>query len=233
MAAQQHPPIPGMTPALTVLQLDTTFPRIPGDIGCVGTYRAAPEIVKIPGAAVARIVTSDPARIDIAPFVQAAQAAQGQLITTSCGFLSYWQSTIADALDRHFISSALMALPTLDLSPNELLICTFDPDKLNAAHLPDPRFASSIVGLAPGTHLRQVIEGDLAHLDPDRAQLELIATLRPHITDRTRHILLECTNMPPYKRAIAQAFGLPVSDILDLIEAAQPGTIHPDFLSAT
>jgi len=32
-------------------------------------------------------------------------------------------------------------------------------------------------------------------------------------------VVLECTNLPPYKPALAQALGLPVLDVLDLLKA--------------
>lgn len=222
-----------MTPATTVLQLDTAFPRIPGDIGCADTYLAPIDIIAVPGAAVGRIVTSDPASIDIAPFRQAARVAEGDLVTTSCGFLSYWQDTLAKACPKPFLSSALLALDNINQPPEATLICTFDSAKLTPAHLRGhPEYASSIIGLPPGSHLRQVIEGDLAELDAARAERELLATIEANLTDRIRYILLECTNLPPYKRALEHRFGIKTTDILDLIEAARPGTVRPEFLSS-
>ncbi|MDC0136656.1 hypothetical protein OAI26_08460, partial [Sulfitobacter sp.] len=91
-----------MIPRVTVLQLDTYFPRIAGDVGCEETYSRPPQIIRIGGASVGRIVTNRPQDIDIEPFVQALAHADGDIIVTSCGFLSYWQAHLAALTDRPF-----------------------------------------------------------------------------------------------------------------------------------
>ncbi len=56
-----------MTLLVTVLQLDTDFPRIAGDVGCKESYARPPQIIRVKGASVGRIVTDRPQDIDIAP----------------------------------------------------------------------------------------------------------------------------------------------------------------------
>ena len=36
-------------------------------------------------------------------------------------------------------------------------------------------------------------------------------------------VVLECTNLPPYKKALKAALGLPVFDVLDLLSAFYAG----------
>ena len=222
-----------MPPAVTVLQLDTDFPRITGDVGAHSTYREDIEIIRIRAATVAKVVTDTPVQIDIAPFETVLGSAKGEVIVTSCGFLSYWQNYLATQTCKPFISSSLIALETLSqsYSPEELLILTFDADCLNVSHLGQHKaYASSILGLPITCHLRQVISNNLTHLDADLASAEIVAHVSKHLTPKHRHILLECTNLPPYKAALAQQTGLPVTDILTLIEFERAGTIHSDFL---
>ena len=38
-------------------------------------------------------------------------------------------------------------------------------------------------------------------------------------------VLLECTNMPPYRPALARALGLPVYDILTVLADRMPGIV--------
>ena len=232
MAAQQHPTI-AMPPAVTVLQLDTDFPRITGDVGAHSTYREDIEIIRIRAATVAKVVTDTPVQIDIAPFETVLGSAKGEVIVTSCGFLSYWQNYLATQTCKPFISSSLIALETLSqsYSPEEILILTFDADCLNVSHLGQHKaYASSILGLPINCHLREVISNNLTHLDADLAGAEIVAHVSKHLTQKHRHILLECTNLPPYKAALTQQTGLPVTDILTLIEFERAGTIHSDFL---
>ncbi|WP_299284732.1 aspartate/glutamate racemase family protein [uncultured Tateyamaria sp.] len=222
-----------MAPSVSILQLDTGFPRVSGDVACPETYMEAVDVIRVRAATVSRIVSHKPQDIDIAPFEQAVQAAKGDVIVTSCGFLSYWQDHLAALTSKPFVSSALTALPRLSEAhaPGEVLILTFDEDSLTPAHLGAARaYAPGIVGLPKKMHLRQVIASDSAMLDTDRARDELAAFIASEQTPNHRHLLLECTNLPPYKSALRSATGLEVTDILTLIEDARPGTVRPDHL---
>lgn len=220
-----------MTPAITVLQLDTQFPRVAGDVACPETYRGPVEILRIPNASVGQITSANPASILIAPFEAALDVARGELIVTSCGFLSYWQTHLQALTQKPFISSALTALPTLTkiYDPREILTVTFDANTLNEQHFGP--YPVDLIGLSPEMHLRQVIAGDLPQLDTELAAREVAELISQHQQTHHKHILLECTNLPPYKHAIAAATGLPITDILASIEQQRPGSIRPTFQS--
>ncbi|WP_415920083.1 hypothetical protein [Tateyamaria sp. SN6-1] len=215
-------------PTVTVLQLDTRFPRVPGDVGCAETFCDTVEIIRVPQATVAQVVTSDPHSIPIAPFEDALRGARGDVVVTSCGFLSPWQDHLAAQNDRPFISSALLALDTLPERPEDILTLTFDAERLGPPHLRG--HACDVQGLPADMHLRQTIANDAETLDTARAERELVDHVTQVQRPNHRHLLLECTNLPPYKAAMARATGLPVTDILTLIEDARPGTVRPAFL---
>lgn len=67
-----------MPPAVTVLQLDTHFPRIAGDVGCAQSYALPMEVIRVPSATVQNVVNDRPDLIDIAPFEDALRQARGQ-----------------------------------------------------------------------------------------------------------------------------------------------------------
>ena len=214
---------------VTVLQLDTHFPRIAGDVGSTDSYACEVEIIRIKGASVAGIVTDRPDQIDIAPFEAALKAAKGDVIVTSCGFLSFWQDHLAELIDRPFISSSLIALDRLD-DPDSTAILTFDATRLGPTHLGrNARFAPCIIGLDSDAHLRAVIGGDEPELDAEKAARETVETVRGQTT-ALQTLVLECTNLPPYKRALAAAFDVKIIDILTEIEAVRPKSIRPEFL---
>lgn len=223
-----------MRPAISILQLDTHFPRIAGDVGCVDTYAEPVEIIRIAKATVAGIVTNRPDLIDITPFETAVKQASGDVIVTSCGFLSYWQNHLAALTPKPFISSALMGLNDLakQYRAGEVLILTFDADSLTSAHLgTHTGYAKGIVGLPKTAHLRHVITANAPDLNADLARAEVVQTVRDNLRPQHKHILLECTNLPPYKAALQDAFGLPVTDILTLISAVKPDAVRPEFRS--
>lgn len=216
-------------PSVTVLQLDTDFPRVPGDVGCRETYLDEIEILRIPGASVGEIVSADPSAIAIAPFEEAVVQARGDIIVTSCGFLSYWQAHLARLTPKPFISSALTALPELckTIEPQDILTVTFDADSLNENHFGPHQ--TDVIGLPKDMHLRQVIAENRPSLDVDLAARELTGFVAAKQKPNHQCILLECTNLPPYKQALSAQTGLPIHDILTLMETARAGTIQPKF----
>lgn len=223
-----------MAPSITVLQLDTQFPRVPGDVACPETYCGALEIIRIPNATVGRIVSDLPGEIDIAPFEKALRAARGDIVVTSCGFLSFWQDHLSALTDRPFISSSLTALDRLNriYNPEALLTLTFDAERLNVSHFGEhTSYAATTIGLPKDMHLRRVIAQSAPQLDTLRATEELVAYVADHLQPSHQHLLLECTNLPPYKAAIQRETGLPVTDILTCIEAAMPGAVQSHFLT--
>ncbi|WP_245882647.1 hypothetical protein [Yoonia sediminilitoris] len=218
---------------MSVLQLDTDFPRVPGDVGCPATYCGTVEVIRIPNATVGSIVIDRPDLINITPFEKALHKARGDLVVTSCGFLSTWQEHLSARSQKPFISSALTALDALSqhFAPQELLILTFDANSLMRQHLgTHPDYLESVVGLPKQMELYQVISQNRTALDVERVAAEMTGFIRSVQRTCHKHILLECTNLPPYKAALRQAAGLPISDILTCIEARQPGTIQPRFL---
>lgn len=233
MVAEQHTAIISMTPAISVLQLDTAFPRIPGDVACPATYIDRLEVLSVRGATVTKIVSDRPDLIDVSAFENALARAQGDVVVTSCGFLSYWQNHLASQTKASFISSALTALPRLSQTykPGEILILTFDADRLKPLHFGDcADYACGIIGLPKEMHLRQVIGQNLSALDPDLAAQELSSFVADHVKPTHKHLLLECTNLPPYKAALRRATGLPITNILTEIERVRPGSIQTEFL---
>jgi hypothetical protein len=48
--------------------------------------------------------------------------------------------------------------------------------------------------------------------------------------DNTDALLLECTNMPPYKQDLKQFKPVKIFDILSAIEALLPNTVKPTYL---
>lgn len=202
-------------------------------MGCPDSYTGDVEILRIASASVSKIVRNQPDKIDMAPFERALQQASGDVIVTSCGFLSYWQAHLAIQTTKPFISSSLIALERLsDLyNPGEILILTFDEHALTSQHLGVfSDYASGIVGLPEQMHLRQVISENRTDLNADLAAQELTHFIATQQQPQHKHLLLECTNLPPYKAQMKHVTGLPITDILTLIEARSPGAITSQFL---
>lgn len=215
-------------PALTVLQLDTSFERVPGDIAAPATYARPIEIRTVKRASVSTVVTADPTSVDLDPFLAAAARAKAPLVTTSCGFLAPHHDALAQAVRGETRTSALSLLPELTEHFGTVLVVTFDAAALSPDHLASAQ--PQIVGLDPQCHLANAIRKNLNPIDQTQAALDVAAVVRTGLTPATKAILLECTNLPPYKHAIRATTDLPIFDCLTMLENAQPGLVRPAFL---
>lgn len=220
-------------PALTVLQLDTNFARIAGDVASQETYNRPIICKKIAKASVARIVQSRPDLVDITPFEEAIRPITEGITTTSCGYLGYWQDHLEDISRVPILTSVLCQLPEIHkhYAPHEIAILTFNADILGeAVYAPMLNgFAGRLIGLEPHHHLRCVIENDLTELDPGQAGQDLIALLTPQMQG-IKVLVLECTNLPPYKQLLKDTFNIAVFDILNALEAIDEGLVKEEFL---
>lgn len=204
---------------LGVLMLQTRFPRPPGDVGHVESFRMPVRRKVVAGATPSRVVPQTDDTL-LQPFVQAAHELVNlgaEAVTTSCGFLVRFQDELQAALPVPVWTSSLLKLPELQ-RPGVL---TVDARSLGPAEL---RCAGASVdtpveGLTPGCTLQRTLLQDLPTLDEAAARCETVeAALRlvrrhPHLDS----IVLECTNLPPYADDVAQATGLPVHHLMSLV----------------
>jgi hypothetical protein len=207
---------------LGILMLDTRFPRPPGDVGNALTFERAGIPVRyavVAGASPRRIVEeADPAWLRL--FIEAALALVGQgarLISTSCGFLAAYQAQLAEALPVPVVSSSLLQCGRL-VRPGIVTIASASLDAriLWAAGVPA---GTPVEGVAPGCEFHRRIMNDEAELDLALAERDVVTAAcalvarAPHV----ENIVLECTNMPPYRAAVRAATGRQVIDIETLL----------------
>ncbi len=215
-AADASPPFIG------ILMLDTQFPRPPGDNGNLQTWAAQGipvRMLKVQGASPAKIVREADPRF-VQPFVDAARAMQAQgaaLITTSCGFLAAYQELLASKVDVPVVSSSLLQCAQLP-QPGIVTIAaaSLTPRILAAAGVPD---GTPVQGVAPDGEFATRILGNEREMDIAQAERDVVAAA---VALRQAHpqlqsIVLECTNMPVYRDAVARATGLPVHDVVSLL----------------
>jgi hypothetical protein len=216
------------TPPLGVLMLETRFPRVPGDIGNPASFDFPVRYRVVSGASPLRVI-NDRAVGLLQPFIDAAHELVDQgcgAISTSCGFLALFQRELQAALPVPVASSSLLQVAPLQAAlpaGQRVGIITIAAPALTADHLrgvgADP--ATAIVGVREGGEFARAILGDLPEMNTEKLRDEVLdagSRLRqahPEIAA----LVLECTNMPPYAAALREASGLPVYDILTLLNA--------------
>ena len=150
------------------------------------------------------------------------ERAGATLITTGCGFLIPHQDDLPRAVSVPVVASTLCLLPYLrtGLPPAARIgILTFDGPKLAETLSDEERADLVIEGLEGGSELHPVISGDRTELDVEAARRDVGAAAR-RLSDRApglAAVVLECTNLPPYRNVIDRAFSCPIYDIRDVI----------------
>ena len=205
-----------------ILMLDARFPRIPGDMGHAGTWPFPVRYRVVRNASPDRVVRKAADGL-LDAFVDAGRELVREgvdVVSTNCGFLSLFQSHLADALSVPVVTSALLqAAPVQALLPpgRRVGILTISATSLTANHLGAVGVPAGtpVWGVADGCEFQRVILNDEPELDVARAEKDLVEAA---VAFQTHHpelgaILFECTNMPPYKASVREATGLPVFSI--------------------
>ncbi len=219
-----------------ILMIEGYFPRLPGAIGNATTFPfpVLHRVVKggTGGEMVRRIPfldrNSNEYRAAIAPWIEGgrALAAEGvRALTTSCGFSAIFQRELADEVDIPVFASSLLLAPLISrmIKPGRLVgVITADGRGLTDAHLAG-------VGIAPGTIVAKGLEDcpvfeamafqDRHDLDVERLRDEVVGTATALVAAEPRigAILLECSLLPPFAKAVQSATRLPVFDFTHLV----------------
>ena len=215
-----------------VLMLDTRFPRIPGDIGNPSTFDFPVRYHRVSGASPDLVVKSD-GRAVLPLFIEGARLLEREgvrAITTSCGFLACFQEELAASVRVPVFTSSLMLVPIVHrmLAPGRVVgIMTVDASALDGRHLEGAGVRADmgvvVAGLETEREFSRVLLNDLPTLDVETARAEHVAVARRLVAAHPEvgAIVLECTNMPPYRRAIQDATGLPVFDVTTLVRVVR------------
>ncbi|QQK79624.1 aspartate/glutamate racemase family protein [Salicibibacter cibi] len=209
-----------------ILMLETTFHRPIGDIGNPKTF-AFPVIYKtVKGATVARAMyrAGDRELIDL--FVQAAKEMENEgakAITTSCGFLAIFQQEIQRALTIPFFSSSLLQIPFAScVTGGTVGVMTAARSRLTTKHLKgvDAHHHPVVIdGMDDQPAFTSAIVDQTENLDVNTVAKEMkqvtIRLLQNH--PEVRAIVLECTNMPPYKNTLQAITDIPIFDMNTLM----------------
>ncbi len=235
------------TPSLGILMLNTRFPRVRGDIGNPGSFSfpVCYEVIEL--ATVDRIVTANgPAGPVMDAFVEAAGrlvAAGAVGLTTSCGFMAIAQQELSGRVRVPMITSSLCQIPLVQTTlpaGRRVGVLTIDSSELTACHFSGVGAPTDlpVEGIEGGDELARVIRQDLMELDPTKARQDVVNAGKRLLSKAPEvgAIVLECTNMAPYAKALAAEVGLPVYDIIGLLDwwyrSIQPPAFEEQVLEA-
>ena len=213
-----------------ILVLDTHFPRIPGDIGNAATW-PFPVLYKVVRGASSNRVTTARAADSSTALLDAFLAAGAELveegadgITTTCGFLAIYQRQLAAHCGVPVAASSLMQIAAVErlLPPGKRVgVVTFSASRLGPEHLTAAGAAADtpVVGIEGGREFWRVMERDERTLDIAAARADILSAGEELVA---RHpevgaVVLECTNMVPFARALRHRLQMPVYDVYSFI----------------
>lgn len=213
-----------------ILMLETSFPRIPGDIGNALSYSFPVKYKVVKGAVPERVITEKPDMALLEPFIIGARELENEgvmAVSTSCGFLAPFQKELTRALKVPVFTSSLMQVPLVNnmLSRDRrIAILTINPEKLNEGHFLGSGWSSQEIpvivrGVKDDSAFRSVFFGNRQEMDIELIKDELKSLAQSLLADHpeTGAIILECTNMAPFSRVISETTGIPVFDINTLM----------------
>jgi hypothetical protein len=149
-------------------------------------------------------------------------------ITTSCGFLILLQNELQSRLPVPVITSSLLLLPKLLADNATVGVLTMDELALGDAHflaagvLQKDLSRLRIQGVAPSEEFASAIMQNRLHMNFDAAQRSVVsaAVSMQKKSPELHHVVLECTNMPPYAKAIEAATGWQLHSLHQLLKAS-------------
>jgi Asp/Glu/hydantoin racemase len=220
-----------------ILMLDTQFPRIPGDMGNATTFPFPVRYHRVPGAS-PDLVVRQGSRELLPAFLEGARclAREGvQAITTNCGFLAKFQRELAAAVSVPVFTSSLLLVPMVHRmlpSGKAVGILTVDATSLTPDDFESVGITSDIpvavAGLETEKEFTRVLLGNQLVLDVEAARREHIRVAQRLCAEHPEvgALVLECTNMPPYRADLQAATGLPIFDIVHLVQMVHTAVGH-------
>jgi len=218
----------GYDAGIGILVCDDLFPCIHGDVRNYTTFPFPVSYKIVKGASVERLVYHpDITLIDSLIKSGKEFVKEGvKAITTDCGYFALFQKQMAEALPIPVFMSSLLQIPLIYkmLKKDQKIgvICA-NSDTLERRHFEAVGVSDLIplviLGCQNIEEFRLGILKGRGYFDPQILEKELVKSSKKFISENPDIgvILLECSNLPPYRTAIQKATGLPVFDFVTLI----------------
>lgn len=211
---------------LGILMVKTHFRRYHGDIGNPHTW-PFPVLYKVVEEAIPQRMGHLGEHDLLEPFKRAAQELIDEGVdglTTSCGYLSWYQQELAAWSPVPVVTSSLLQYVTVrQLLPanRQPLILTFDESTLKAEYLTRVGIPANaaVAGMpAHSEFVRSIRDGD-SSVSWNTLVDEVLSTAEAALRrfPATGAFVLECTNLAPFSALIQARFNLPVYDTVTLV----------------
>lgn len=215
--------------AVGVLLLSTTYPKAPGNVAHAGSYSFPVrfKVMDIPSPWWCDAEGPSDKRFQI--FLEAAKELEAEgvkAITTGCGFFAVYQKRAAAELKIPLFSSPLLMVPMVSrmIGGRKVGILTAGGKHLSSGpYLAnvgiDPSIPVVVRGMEDSPEFWNVIVQETKpELDMKVFTEEVVSVANRMVAENpdVGAIVLECSDLPPTARAVAEATGRPVFDFITL-----------------
>jgi hypothetical protein len=226
--------------AVGILLLEVGYPILPGNVANATTFDFPVRYKVVREATIPRLLHgADSAVLEIVKAAGKELEEDGvKALVGSCGYFGQYQQEMAAELDIPVFMSSLLQVPMIcrSLKPGQKLgILCADATALNPKVLescgvtPDLPYVSA--GLEGGEEFRSGILEGKGTLDNDKVTEEVVGAATRLVEENPEigAILLECTDMPPYAKAVQDALNLPVWDFNSMINWIYYGVVRHEY----
>lgn len=222
--------------AIGIIAVNLIYPKLPGNVANATTY-PFPVKYKVVEFEIEQLFAGDPAiRDQIVNAAKELEAEGVRAIIGACGYFAHFQQIIADEVDIPVFMSSLCQVPMIktgisskkkiavfaasgdDLDNEILAKVGTDSDRLIVQNVGNLESFSAIRWGRP--------ELDNGKLKKDLCDIAVdLVAKNPDIGA----ILLECSDLPPYAKAIQAATGLPVFDFNSMIDMVYHAVVQKTY----
>ncbi len=220
--------------AVGILLLDAKAPFIPGDVANAHTYDYPVIYKTVEGLSTSVCLNGAPEfNAKMAAAAKELEAAGVRGISSDCGFMLQFQAAVREAVKVPVALSSLLQLPFIakTVEPSRPIgVITADSTNLTMDFLARAgvKVKNPLVirGLQNEPEFKTAILEEKGTLDSDLITEETIRCAKDMVRQHPTMgaILLECSMLPPYAKAVQEAVNLPVYDFISMIDYMQSGT---------
>ena len=220
-----------------ILMLGSTTPRAPGDLGHALTFDFPVRYGSAPNFPFSDLVQGKSDNLHyVIEAVNDLKNQGSRFVAADCGLFSAFHQDINAQCDIPFLSSSLMMIPFLKgiYTGKKIGVLTGDTRILSDRHLqPVGACLDDIVmeGLESSSEFQRVVIDHGDNLELPTLERDILQAGQRLIKKHPRigAIILECTNLITFKQALQQQLGLPVYDMMSLVNWVADGFLFRTY----
>lgn len=233
---------------LGIMILDDVYPGFPGDVRNASAFPYPIQYEIVEGIDIKQLLWHEDKSPCLKPILAAAKKLERmgcRAIAAECGYFAYFQPEVAEAVDVPVFMSSLLQVPFIQQvigSKRDVGIVCYQKQFLTLAHLekvgirPDSNYL--IAGASDEyqcTELDKLWNWEVRPEQPEAVyeiqEKQMVRTCTEFCRKNPSigAVMLECTGMQPFARAIQREIDLPVFSWGTLLDYAHSVTVHRDY----